>query len=362
MASFCSPVPLRAVAHASPACTARSVEVAPPPGCNRAVARRAFLGQRLRACNSVHFEIATLRSPRIVAESGKQDAVFRGKEVDPATVDTRPYGVNEGQAGWLEVEPGYAVWVERLDPEGKRMGGVRAPIIRPKRATAPRPTLVLDLDETMVHSFAEETRDGRSYDYSFHMRRQYSPGGGFEVYVKKRPYVDEFLREVSQMFELITFTASGTAYAEPVFDFLEEPFGGVGELFAHRLYNPATLYLRGSYVKDLCILGRDLSRTVIIDNSPPLPLLLRTLRSPPQWFGFQLDNGIPIRSYYGEEQDDSLLRLLPLLREIAAADDVRPIIRREFPLYKNPHAAKLRLGRREDNPLYRKDPPPPHGV
>ncbi|KAK2993921.1 hypothetical protein RJ640_012795 [Escallonia rubra] len=168
-------------------------------------------------------------------------------------------------------------------------------------------TLVLDLDETLVHSTLEHCDDA---DFTFpvvvNMKEHI-------VYVKQRPYLQAFLERVAEMFEIVVFTASQSIYAKQLLDILDPE----GKLIARRAYRESCIFTDGSYTKDLTVLGVDLSKIVIIDNSP-------------QVFRLQVNNGIPIRSWFDDPSDSALVSLLPFLETLVDAEDVRPIIAKRF--------------------------------
>lgn len=117
--------------------------------------------------------------------------------------------------------------------------------------------LVIDLDETLVHSSFKPIGDA---DFTVPVEID---GTLHQVYVLKRPYVDEFLRKVGQKFECVLFTASLAKYADPVANLLD-----TNNIFKARLFRESCAFYRGNYVKDLSRLGRDLNRVIIVDNSP----------------------------------------------------------------------------------------------
>ncbi|XP_038981510.1 CTD small phosphatase-like protein 2 isoform X5 [Phoenix dactylifera] len=182
------------------------------------------------------------------------------------------------------------------------------PISQPKETKKRKPiTLVLDLDETLVHSTLEHCDDADfTFPVFFNMKQH-------TVYVRRRPYLQLFLERVAQMFEIVVFTASQSIYAEQLLDMLDPE----KKLISQRIYRESCIFSDGSYTKDLTILGVDLANVVIIDNSP-------------QVFRLQVNNGIPIKSWFDDPSDHALLQLLPFLESLADADDVRPIIAKKF--------------------------------
>jgi CTD small phosphatase-like protein 2 len=84
------------------------------------------------------------------------------------------------------------------------------------------------------------------------------------VYVKQRPHVHTFLERVAEMFEVVIFTASQSIYAAQLLDMLDPD----RKLISQRIYRESCIFSDGSYTKDLTVLGVDLAKVAIIDNSP----------------------------------------------------------------------------------------------
>jgi CTD nuclear envelope phosphatase 1 len=140
-------------------------------------------------------------------------------------------------------------------------------------------TLVLDLDETLIHSLAKGGRmsSGHMVEVKLNAPVAISPNTPSSppqqilapqhpilYYVHKRPHCDDFLRKVSKWYKLVIFTASVQEYADPVIDWLESE----RKYFAGRLYRQDCTFRGGAYVKDLGSVEADLRRVVILDNSP----------------------------------------------------------------------------------------------
>lgn len=159
--------------------------------------------------------------------------------------------------------------------------------------------LVLDLDETLVHSSFTPI-PGADFEIPLEMQ-----GEVHTVYVKKRPGVDEFLKKVSEWYEVVIFTASLALYANPVMDLLDPH-----NLVQLRLYREHCVLVGGCYVKDIAKLGRDLKRTFIIDNSPLSYVL-------------QPENAIPITAFFTDDNDRELEKTLALLDQARHLKDVR---------------------------------------
>ena len=149
-----------------------------------------------------------------------------------------------------------------------------------------------------------------------------------------RPHLLHFLEVAASRFEVVVFTASPTIYANRcdllppllplspsipplllhprVLDLLDPDH----QLIDHRMFRHHCHHHhhhKAHYIKDLCALGRDLSKVVIIDNSV-------------EAFAFQLDNGVLIEDFLGSPEDTALLRMEAFLVKLATAQDARQAV------------------------------------
>ncbi len=56
-----------------------------------------------------------------------------------------------------------------------------------------------------------------------------------------------------------------------------------------------------------------------------------------QVFGYQVNNGVPIVSWYDDMADRELVNILPFIKALAGARDVRPLIAQHSSLHRCAH-------------------------
>ena len=163
-------------------------------------------------------------------------------------------------------------------------------------------TLVLDLDETIVHYIKYKNSE----------------------YIQVRPYLDDFIKELSQFYEIIIFTASFKSYADLAINGIDPE-----KKIKYRLYRQHTTKIGNTFIKDLAKLGRDLKKVIIIDNCSDN-------------YSLQPKNGINVIDFVGNEDDDILFHLKKDLINLHKKnpDDVRPYLK-QIQINMNKRASEL---------------------
>ena len=152
-------------------------------------------------------------------------------------------------------------------------------------------TLVLDMDETLIHYFFTNVNG--------------------MLFV--RPHCFEFLNELNDLYEIVTFTAGTKDYADNILNMIDID----NRIIKYRLYRQHCTILGCSLYKDLSKIGRDLSKVIIIDNLK-------------ENFKLQPNNGIFIKTWTNDINDVQLKDLLAILKDIVSlkVNDVRTIIQK----------------------------------
>ena len=152
-------------------------------------------------------------------------------------------------------------------------------------------TLVLDIDETLIHFFFTDI------------------DGMFFI----RPYSFEFLEELNDLYEIITFSLGTQDYTDPILNIIDKE----NKIIKYRLCRHHCLISMNCIYKDLNLIGRDLSKVIFIDN------LEEILKINPY-------NGIFIKTWVSDINDLELKDLSKILKDIVTlkVNDVRPLIRK----------------------------------
>ncbi|CAD8147854.1 unnamed protein product [Paramecium pentaurelia] len=173
-------------------------------------------------------------------------------------------------------------------------------------------TIVFDLDETLIHCNSNLSIQG-----DIILPITFPNNETIQASINIRPYAKQILKTLSKDFEIIIFTASHSCYANMVIDYLDPK----KQWISHRLFREHCIQTReGAYIKDLRILGnRKLCNVLLVDNAS-------------YSFNKQIENGIPIISYYDNKEDQELLHLENYLLNFRSVKDVRDLNQKQLKL------------------------------
>ena len=167
--------------------------------------------------------------------------------------------------------------------------------------------LILDLDETLVHSCFKPAENINNnlprpdifLKIKFHSKYH-------DVFVYKRPFVEEFLEKMSECYNLIIFTASVQEYADPLLNQLDK-----NRYIKLRYYrNSCLLDKNGKFIKNLLTIYNDLKDVILLDNNPIS-------------YSYNKSNGLPIITWHFDKKDRELLKIIPILEFLSTVNDIR---------------------------------------
>jgi RNA polymerase II subunit A small phosphatase-like protein len=188
--------------------------------------------------------------------------------------------------------------------------------------------LVIDLDETLIHtSFQKIPNPDFKILLDIIKPRKHSDTeiiqelpiqNKVEAYIRIRPGVNEFLSQLSKSYDLYVYSASSKQYLNNIIKNIDK------NNIIKKCYcrDDCIIYVENTeedldkpnnkynYVKDLKKINKDLRNIVFVDNN---------IMS----FKLQEKNGIPIKSWYDDNDDMELYKLIPILKNLAGFYDVR---------------------------------------
>ena len=192
--------------------------------------------------------------------------------------------------------------------------------------------LVIDLDETLIHTSFQKIQNPDfkiQLDSNINRKNSINKNNNnnindipmpkqVEAYIRIRPGVDKFLSQMSKYYDIYVYSASSKNYLNTIIKnidknniikqcYCRDDCIMYVEDYEEDFDKPNNKY---NYVKDLKKINKDLRNIVFVDNN--------TIS-----FKLQEKNGIPIKSWYDDNEDLELYKLIPILKNLSGFYDVR---------------------------------------
>lgn len=169
-------------------------------------------------------EDATMEEPKCEKSTGEDDDTTPTASTLVCKDSSEEEDFEDADLQNLEEDPSSSFEEEEFNPflfikhlpPYDLVKSLRPPITLPPKSRGAKPiSLVLDLDETLVHCTVEPTADADlQFPVVFH-------GITYQVHVRLRPHLMKFLEMIKDKFEVIVFTASQQVYANELLNLID---------------------------------------------------------------------------------------------------------------------------------------------
>ena len=161
--------------------------------------------------------------------------------------------------------------------------------------TKKRYSLILDLDETLIHLRQKKEVVNVKNDINININNM--SDYNYNIDKEKNKYLLQFrvglfsfLTLLKPFYEIISFTSASKEYADVIINEIEKK----RKFFDFKFYREHCVIYKDTFVKDVSRIGRDIQKIIIIDNNE-------------NNFVLNKENGIKISPYYGDDEDNGRL-------------------------------------------------------
>ena len=132
-------------------------------------------------------------------------------------------------------------------------------------------SLIISLDDTLVHFKTGSIKNNKGI-------------------IQLRPGLSEFFDSIKPYYEIIIFNCGNKKYGDLIINSIDNK----NSYIDYRLNRDHCIIFNNDYVKDISKIGRPINKIVIVDNIP-------------QNYRLHKENGIYIKSFYGDNPNDKIL-------------------------------------------------------